>query len=141
MKNPNISEYKGNVEIALKNGDFGQILMLNGVSAEFIKSIPSVEDAKIVEKTDDFPYSYSLLKFRSPFRIGTQQLKVFKIDEIASRDKFDEENFKNLIIAFCKKFKNSLTLLPINGSLTVHGPKIEAILNKNVFGAKFVIVR
>ena len=141
MKNPNISEYKGDVETALKNGDFGQVLLLNGVSNDFIKKLPSSDDTKTVDANEIFPYSYSLLKIRSPFRIGVQKIKVFKIADIVTRDAFDEEKFKNLIVAFCKNFKHSLTLLPISGALCSYSRKIEEVLNKNVIGAKFIIIR
>lgn len=140
MKNPNISKYKGNVETAFKNGDFRQIIVFPGLSTEFIKMINSVQNKKEVKGNDKLPYDYTLLKIRSPFRIGEQQIKIFNIENIVNKNCFDEKKFKSLIINFCKNFKNSITAIPISGSLLQHYNKIESILEKNVIGAKFVII-
>lgn len=141
MKNHNISEYKGNFETAFKNGDFRQILIIGNLSSEFNKIINNISDKKEVSASEKIPFSYTLLKIRSPFRIGIQQIRVFKFEEIASRDRFDAEKFTNVIKSFSKHYKNTITAIPINGVLSYHSNTIEKILAENVIGTKFVIVR
>lgn len=141
MKNHNISEYKGSFETAFKNGDFRQILIIGNLSSEFNKIINNISDKKEVPASEKIPFSYTLLKIRSPFRIGIQQIRVFKFEEIASRDRFDAEKFTNVIKSFSKHCKNTITAIPINGVLSYHSNIIEKILAENVIGTKFVIVR
>lgn len=141
MKNHNISEYKGNFETAFKNGDFRQILIIGNLSSEFNKIINNISDKKEVPASEKIPFSYTLLKVRSPFRIGIQQIRVFKFEEITSRDRFDAEKFTSVIKSFSKHCKNTITAIPINGVLSYHSNIIEKILAENVVDTKFVIVR
>lgn len=141
MKNRYVSEFKGDFESAFKNGEFRQILVFGGLSNSFMKVLNSnVPIKKEVEPTDKIPYKYTLLKFRSPFRIGEQMVKLFNFENVVSRNLFNEEEFKNIIVNFCKNFKNSITLIPINGAAIQYRREIENILEKNVIGAKFVII-
>lgn len=140
MKNHNVSYFKGDVETAIKNGDFRNILIFPGISSSFIKFLESFPNPKDIEPTEEFPYKQTLLKFRSHFRIGEQQVRLVHIDDIINRNEFDEEKLVSFIQNFCRLRKNTINVFPASGSLLHYSSEIEKILNDNVRDTKFVII-
>jgi hypothetical protein len=140
MKNHNVYEFTGNIESSIKNGDIRQIFLFPGISNSLLKLINSFENKKEIEASEDFPYQQTLIKFRSPFRIGEQQLRVINPNNIFSRDFFDKKEFRVFIQKACKRFKNSINVMPINGNLSQFRKDIIGILEENVRDTKVVIL-
>jgi hypothetical protein len=140
MKNHNISYFKGNVETSIKNGDFKNILIFPGLASNFVKLFENFPNAKEIEPTEEFPYKQTLLKFRSHFRIGEQQIRLVHIDDIINRNEIDKEKLVSFIQNFCRLRKNTINVFPLLGSLVHHSTEIEKILNDNVRDTKFVII-
>ena len=140
MKNHNVYEFTGNIESSIKNGDIRQIFLFPGISNSLLKLINNFENKKEIEASEDFPYQQTLIKFRSPFRIGEQQLRVINPNNIISRDFLDKEEFRVFIQKACKRFKNSINAMPINGNLSQFRKDIIDILEENVRDTKVVIL-
>ena len=140
MKNHNVSYFKGDVETAIKNGDFRNILIFPGLATNFVKLFESFPNTKEIEPTEEFPYKQTLLKFRSHFRIGEQQVRLVHIDDIINRNEFNKEKLTSFIKNFCHLRKNTINVFPISGSLLHYSSEIERILNDNVRDTKFVII-
>ena len=140
MKNHNVYEFAGNIESSIKNGDIRQIFLFPGISNSLLKLINNFENKKEIEATEDFPYQQTLIKFRSPFRIGEQQLRIIHTNNIISRDFFDREEFRVFIQKACRRFKNSINVMPINGNLSQFRKDIIDILEENVRDTKVVIL-
>jgi hypothetical protein len=140
MKNHNISYFKGNVETSISNGDFRQILIFPGVSSSFIKFLDSFQDRKEIEPSDEFPYYQTLLKIKSPFRIGLQQVRLIHVNDFISKNELDVNGLKNFLLKFCSKFKNSINALPLTGVLSCYTSEVEKILDEIVRDTKIVII-
>lgn len=139
MKNHNVYEFTGNIESAIKNGDIRQIILFSGINLSTFKFLNSFENKKEVEPTNDFPYKQILIKHRSPFRIGEIQTRLIYLDNIFS-SKIDKKALESAIKDISKKFKNSMILFPIQGSLTPFRNDILNCLNDNTFNTKIIIL-
>ena len=140
MKNHNVYEVSGDIETKIKNGDIRQIIIFQGIPNPLSKILSLFPEKKEIEQTDVFPYTQQLIKFRSPFRIGEQQLRLIEVEDIISKTAFNEKNFITLIQNICKKFKNSITLLPLSGPLNQYNKDINKLLEENVHDTKIVVL-
>lgn len=140
MKNPNVYKFKGNIESAIKNGDIQQFIVLPGILDSFKRNFENFSDKKEIESEKDFEYKQTLIKFYSPFRIGKRQIRLIQPNNIISRDSFNKKEFINLIQNICKRYKNTITAIPINGYLTQYYDEIIDTLNAVVRDAKMIIL-
>ena len=140
MKNHNVYEVSGDIETKIKNGDIRQIIIFQGIPNPLSKILSLFPERKEIGQTDTFPYTQQLIKFRSPFRIGEQQLRLIEVEDIISKTAFNEKNFITLIQNICKKFKNSITLLPLSGPLNQYNKDINKLLEENVHDTKIVVL-
>lgn len=140
MRNHNVYDFKGNIEDSIKNGDIRQIFLFPGITNSLIRLLDSFENKKEIEPSESFPYKQTLIKFRSPFRIGEQQLRLIHPEDIISRDSFDKEAFISFIQCSCKRFKNSINIMPISGILNQYRKDIIDILESFVRDTKVVIL-
>lgn len=139
MKNRNVSYFKGDIETTIKNGDFKQILIYPGLSSAFLKLLDSFQERKEIEASADFPYAQTILKFKSPFRIGQQQIRLINIENIISKNNFNDEQLKLFLQQLCSKFKGSIILFPFSNGIIKFTSAIETALDKFVRDTKIVI--
>lgn len=139
MKNHNVYNFNGDIEKAIKNGDLSQIILFDNIKLPICKFLNSFINLKNIEKTIDFPYNQSLLKFRSPFRIGERNIRLIYLNAI-SEGKIDKQQLSKDIKNICKKFKNSISLLPIQGALIQYENDILECLETNTVNTKIVIL-
>lgn len=142
MRNHNVYEVNDNIEKKIKNGDFRGIIKFPGINTLIDKMV--FENTVEMPVDESYPFNETLIKLRSPFRIGTQKINIIKLGEsIFHRDgknwKFDEEEFKKAIELIMRKHKNRILALPICGSLSEYRSDIIKILEDNVRDIKVVI--
>ena len=142
MRNHNVYEVNDNIEKKIKNGDFRGIIKFPGINTLIDKMV--FEDAVEIPADESYPFNETLIKLRSPFRIGTQKISIIKLSEsIFQRDgkswKFDEEEFKKAIELIMRKHKNRILALPVCGGLSEYRSDIIKILEDNVRDIKVVI--
>lgn len=139
MKNHNVYDFTGNIEMAIKNGDIRQIILFPDVYLPINKFIASLGKGKLIEPSEDFPYKQVLIKSRSPFRIGEIQTRLIYLDNIFDKS-INKERLVEAIKIICKKFKGSINALPIMSSLNIARKDIIECLEANVFNTKVVIL-
>lgn len=142
MRNLNVYEVNGDTEKKIKNGDYRAIIKFPGVNIAIDKM--TFEDTSVVPATDEYPIDETLIKLRSPFRIGLQKISLIKLNEnifqrINKSWKFNKSEFEKAIILITKKHKNCIIALPICGALNEYRFDIIKILEDNVRDTKIVI--
>lgn len=136
-KNHNVYDFSGNLENAIKNGEFRYIITFPGIS-NFVTKILDTFDNKKEFIEDSF--KRTLIKTRSPFRIGTLQINILEVDNVYSKEGIDTKELTKLIQTICKKYKNNIIAFPIMNNLVPFRSKILEILNANVRDTKVVIL-
>ena len=140
MKNHNVYEFTGDIEKSIKDGDIRNIILFENSVSPVNKILNSFADKKSVEANDKFPLDYNLIKTRSPWRIGTIQIKEIKLKDIIIKNEFfDSEKFLNDIKIIIKSFKNTINGIVIP-SHCIFKKDIVQILNDNVRDTKVVII-
>lgn len=140
MKNHNVYEFTGDIEKSIKDGDIRNIILFENSISPVNKILNSFADKKSVEANDKFPFDYNLIKTRSPWRIGTIQIKEIKLKDIIIKNEFfDSEKFLNDIKIIIKSFKNTINGIVIP-SHCIFKKDIVQILNDNVRDTKVVII-
>ena len=140
MKNHNVYEFSGDIEKSIKDGDIRNIILFENSISPVNKILNSFTDKKVIEANDKFPFDYNLIKTRSPWRIGTIQIKEIRLkDIIAKNEFFDSEKFLNDIKIIIKSFKNTINGIVIP-SHCIFKKDIVQILNDNVRDTKVVII-
>lgn len=140
MKNHNVYEFSGDIEKSIKDGDIRNIILFENSISPVNKILNSFADKKSIEANDKFPFDYNLIKTRSPWRIGTIQIKEIRLkDIIAKNEFFDSEKFLNDIKIIIKSFKNTINGIVIP-SHCIFKKDIVQILNDNVRDTKVVII-
>lgn len=140
MKNHNVYEFSGDIEKSIKDGDIRNIIVFENSISPVNKILNSFADKKSIEANDKFPFDYNLIKTRSPWRIGTIQIKEIRLkDIIAKNEFFDSEKFLNDIKIIIKSFKNTINGIVIP-SHCIFKKDIVQILNDNVRDTKVVII-
>lgn len=137
MQNHNISEFKGDIKTAIKNGNFDTILLFPEISNDLTKFLNSFENKKEIseEKT--------LIKTRSPFRIGLIKITLHYLTNILTKKvnySFNLVDFEKLIQNICKTHKNKIILFPIFNQFAQYKKDIYNILEKNVRDTKIIIL-
>ena len=82
-KNHNVYEFSGNLESAIKNGEFRYIITFPGITNPVTKLLNTFDDKK--EFIED-SFKRTLIKTRSPFRIGTIQINILEVDNVYSKE-------------------------------------------------------
>lgn len=136
-KNHNVYDFSGNLENAIKNGEFRYIITFPGIS-NFVTKILNTFDNKKEFIEDSF--KRTLIKTRSPFRIGTLQINILEVDNVYSKEGIDTKELTKLIQTICKKYKNNIIAFPIMNNLVPFRSKILEILNANVRDTKIVVL-
>ena len=140
MKNHNVYEFSGDIEKSIKDGDIRNIILFENSISPVNKILNSFADKKSVEANDKFPFDYNLIKTRSPWRIGTIQIKEIRLKDIIIKNEFfDSEKFLNDIKIIIKSFKNTINGIVIP-SHCIFKKDIVQILNDNVRDTKVVII-
>lgn len=138
----NVYVFDGNLEKAIKNGDFQNIILISEINNPINKILTTFSDIKEIEKTNDFNYRQSLIKFRSPFRIGTLQIRTIVLDNIIDknvRNSFNLNKLEHDIKNISKKYKNNIILLPLSGQLINSKDEILENLQKTIKDTKVII--
>lgn len=140
MKNHNVYEFSGDIEKSIKDGDIRNIILFENSISPVNKILNSFDDKKSIEANDKFPFDYNLIKTRSPWRIGTIQIKEIRLKDIIIKNEFfDSEKFLNDIKIIIKSFKNTINGIVIP-SHCIFKKDIVQILNDNVRDTKVVII-
>lgn len=137
MQNHNVFEFKGNVKESIKNGYFNTIILFPEINNDLTKFLDTFTERK--EVSDD----NTLIKTRSPFRIGIIRFNLLYFKNVLSRKigyTFDKEVFENYIKNFCREYKNKMALINIPVQLSAHRRDIEKILNDNMHDNKIAIL-
>lgn len=142
MQNQNVYEANYNIEKKIKNGDYRIIIKFPGINIAIDKMV--FNDTSEVPASNEYPFNETLIKMRSPFRIGIQKINIVKLNEnIFQRNNkswtFDKTEFEKALKLIIKKHKNCLIALPICGALNEYRSDIIRILEDNVRDAKVVI--
>lgn len=136
-KNHNVYEFSGNLESAIKNGEFRYIITFPGITNPVTKLLNTFDDKK--EFIED-SFKRTLIKTRSPFRIGTIQINILEVDNVYSKEGINTNELTKLIQTLCKNYKNNIIAFPIMNNLVPFRNKILEILNDNVRDTKVVIL-
>lgn len=136
-KNHNVYEFSGNLESAIKNGEFRYIITFPGITNSVTKLLNTFDDKK--EFIED-SFKRTLIKTRSPFRIGTIQINVLEVDNIYSKEGINTTELTKLIQTLCKNYKSNIIAFPIMNNLVPFRNKIIEVLNDNVRDTKVVIL-
>lgn len=142
MRNHNVYEVNDDVEKKIKNGDYRGIIKFPGVNIAIDKMV--FDDTSAIPATEEYPIDETLIKLRSPFRIGVQKISLIKLSEnIFQRNNkswsFDKAEFTKSINLITRKHKNCVMALPICGALNEYRSDIIKILEDNVRDTKVVI--
>lgn len=141
MKNSNVCEFRGDIEKALKNGEINQLIVFkNSINYNLQKFLNSLGNIKEIEASDDFPYTQTQISFRSPFRIGTQKIKLIHIDNIINNDKIDSEKFKEILDDITKHYQYSVVGIPICGTLLQFSQELRTCIKSFVKRGKVAII-
>ena len=138
----NVYVFDGNLEKAIKNGNFQNIILISEINNPINKILTTFSDIKEIEKSNDFNYRQSLIKFRSPFRIGTLQIRTIALDNIIDknvRNSFNLNKLEHDIKNISKKYKNNIILLPLSGQLINSKDEILENLQKTIKDTKVII--
>ena len=136
-KNHNVYEFSGNLESSIKNGEFRYIVTFPGISNSVTKLLNTFEDRK---EFNENSFKRTLIKTRSPFRIGTLQINVLEVDNIYSKEGINITELTKFIQFLCKNYKNNIIAFPIMNNLVPFRNKIIEVLNDNVRDTKVVIL-
>lgn len=139
MKNHNVYDFSGDLETSLKNGEFKYIIHFPGTCNGVLKILEKFNDRKEIEEDG---YKRTLIKFRSPFRIGIQRINILQFENLYNKDNrtLDENKLVEIIKLICKKYQNNLVLFPIQSYLLQFKDQIDDLLNKNVRNTKILTV-
>lgn len=141
MKNHNILEKEGNIEDALKNGDYSYIILFESVFNPIENILNSFPENS--EKEDNESFRKVLFKNKSPFRIGKIRVEVYYLKSILVKNKkyiFNKEKFTTIIKDICKEHKQSMILLPMSFTTNSFRKEIYEILETNVHDTKVTIL-
>lgn len=137
FKNLNLSEFKGNIENAISNGDIRYIICFDGVNYPSLKFLNDFNDKKEIEETE---YTRILIKSRSPFRIGEIQTNILKIKDVYNKDIIDFSNLRAILKNITKKYKNNILGFFIPSQLLQYKNDFIDILTEVVRDTKVVII-
>lgn len=143
MINNNVYEFTGNIENAIKNGEFRYIILFEGINSPINKIVNSFQNIKKVEENNFF--TRNLIETRSPFRIGRIHINLLETNNIFVKDGSNSSiNFKalkDLINYICKTYKNNIIAFPIFGLMNQYKNDIIGILKETVRGTKVQVIQ
>lgn len=143
MINNNVYEFTGNIENAIKNGEFRYIILFEGINSPINKIVNSFQNIKKVEENNFF--TRNLIETRSPFRIGRIHINLLETNNIFVKDGSNSSiNFKalkDLINYICKTYKNNIIAFPIFGLMNQYKNDIIDILKETVRGTKVQVIQ
>ena len=143
MINNNVYEFTGNIENAIKNGEFRYIILFEGINSPINKIVNSFQNIKKVEENNFF--TRNLIETRSPFRIGRIHINLLETNNIFVKDGSNSSiNFKalkDLINYICKTYKNNIIAFPIFGIMNQYKNDIIDILKETVRGTKVQVIQ
>lgn len=143
MINNNVYEFTGNIENAIKNGEFRYIILFEGINSPINKIVNSFQNIKKAEENNFF--TRNLIETRSPFRIGRIHINLLETNNIFVKDGSNSSiNFKalkDLINYICKTYKNNIIAFPIFGIMNQYKNDIIDILKETVRGTKVQVIQ
>lgn len=143
MTNVNVYEFTGNIESAIKNGDFRYIILFEGITNPINKIVNSFQNIKKVENNDFF--TRKLIETRSPFRIGRIHINLLETNNIFIKEGINSsinfELLKDLITYICKTYKNNIIAFPIFGAMNQYKNEIINLLKETVRGTKVQVIQ
>lgn len=137
FKNPNLSEFKGDIKNAISNGDIRYIICFDGVNYMSLKFLDNFNNKKEIEEAE---YTKILIKSRSPFRIGEIQTNILKIKDVYNKDIIDFSNLRAILKNITKKYKNNILGFFIPSQLLQYKNDFIDILTEVVRDTKVVII-
>lgn len=141
MKNLNVYEFKGNIEKALKNGEINQLIFLSEINYKLQKTLKTLGEIKTINANDDFPFYQELISYRSPFRIGPQQIRSIYLDNIIKNGEIDLEKLKNNLKDISRKYKYTVIGFPIEGILTQFSAEVRELIYEYINSGKIAIIQ
>lgn len=141
MKNHNILEKEGNIEDAIKNGDYSYIILFESVFNPVENILNSFPENS--EKENNESFRKVLFKNKSPFRIGKIRVEAYYLKNILIKNKkytFNKEKFTTIIKDLCKEHKQSMILLPMSFTANSFRKEIYEILETNIHDTKVTIL-
>ncbi len=141
MQNRNVLEKTGNIENAIKNGEYPFIILFDGIFNPTEKILNSFIEN--IEKENNESFKRVLFKTKSAFRIGVIRVECFYFKDIIVKDKkyiFNKEKFTNIIKDFCKNHKQTMFLLPMSSISNNFKKEIYEILETHVHDTKITIL-
>jgi hypothetical protein len=140
MKNLNVYEFNGNLEKAIKNGEINQLIFISGNNYGIQKFLKSLGDSKEILPTENFPFLQNLITYRTPFRIGPQQIRVIYIDDIIDKNNINIEQLKKSLENITRKYKYSVIGFPISGSASQFSEEIKNCIYSSTCYGKIAII-
>ncbi len=137
FKNPNLSEFKGDIENAISNGDIRYIICFDGINYPSLKFLNNFNNKKEIEETE---YTRTLIKSRSPFRIGEIQTNILKIKDVYNKDIINFSNLRTILKNITKKYKNNILGFIISPQLLQYKDDFIDILNEVVKTTKVIVI-
>jgi hypothetical protein len=143
MTNVNVYEFTGNIESAIKNGDFRYIILFEGITSPINKIVNSFQNIKKVEENNFF--NRKLIETRSPFRIGRIHINLLETNNIFIKEgvntSINFEFLRDLITYICKTYKNNIIAFPIFGAMNQYKNEIINLLKETVRGTKVQVIQ
>lgn len=141
MKNLNVYEFNGDIEKGLKNGEINQLIFISGINYKLQKTLKSFGEIKTIEADENFPFKQSLISFRTPFRIGPQQIRIIYLEDIIIDNKINFKKLKEALLLISRKYKYSVVGFPIDGLLTDFSIKIKEYIYSYINSGKIALIQ
>ena len=93
MQNHNVSEFSGDIEAAIKNGNFDSIILFPEIISDLTKFLDTFDDKKEITENQ------TLIKTRSPFRIGLIRITLLYFKDVLTKKvgySFNKKEFEKL---------------------------------------------